>query len=388
MNWIVAIPLVSLGLQQIFIGNVTSVPMTQKESKKDIENLTCGDHMQYILMENVKFVPRTEEENMYYKETKDLKCNHTMLKGTYVLNPVGKKTSIGCFCEKPVAVKKCLEYNENKNVTIIQPKGDAPCNDFSITPCKVKYVSSESYKLFECFEKYGGISSPIENQRNINFLKEKLEQSEMELEKKLEQRKLEIQELNKKLNQSKIEIQELNKKLTQSKTEIQELNTKLNQSKTEIQELKKKTIDLQKENDDSKIYKWIAIVLIILFVLCILYKCVHCQKLKNIIQKKCLKTRTMTGTENDDQATMSERKSDDQQKEENYDEDRSKRETRKEVGIVYRPDYVQPEESGDSDGDNEDDDNEIEGLNEELHTYIPLKRKPKTSAVNFESETH
>lgn len=92
----------------------------------------------------------------------------------------------------------------------------------------------------------------------------------------------------------------------------------------------------------------------------------------------------MTGTENADQATMSERKSDDQQKEENYDEDRSKRETRKEVGIEYRPDYVQPEESGDSDGDNEDDDNEIEGL----HTYIPLKRKPKTSAVNFESETH
>lgn len=96
----------------------------------------------------------------------------------------------------------------------------------------------------------------------------------------------------------------------------------------------------------------------------------------------------MTGTENGDQATMSERKSDDQQKEENYAEDRSKRETRKEVGIEYRPDYVQPEESGDSDGDNEDDDNEIEGLSEELHTYIPLKRKPKTSAVNFESETH
>lgn len=82
MIWIVAIPLVSLGLQHIFMGNVTSVPMTQKESKKDIENLTCGDHMQYILMENVTFVPRTEEENMYYKETKDLKCNHTMLKGT------------------------------------------------------------------------------------------------------------------------------------------------------------------------------------------------------------------------------------------------------------------------------------------------------------------
>lgn len=358
------------------MGNVSSAPLTQKYYNKDMNNLTCKDirHMQYILVENVTFVPRTQEEYMYFKETEDLKCNHTMLKVTYVLNPVGKKTSIGCFCEKPVAVKKCLEYNENKNVTIIQPKGDTPCNDFSITPCKVKYFSSESYKLFECFEKYGGISSPIENQRNINFLKKKLEQSEMELEKKLEQRELEIHELNKKLNRSKIEIQEL--------------NTKLNQSKTEIQELKKKTIDLPTENVDSKIYKWIAIVLIILFVLFILYKFFPCQKLKNIIQKKRPETRTMslTRTENGDQATMSERKSDDQQKEENYDEDHSKREKREEVGIEYRPDYVHPEENGD--GDDEDDDNEIEGLSEELQTNIPLKRKLRTSAVVLESETH
>lgn len=228
--------------------------------------------------------------------------------------------------------------------------------------------------MFECFEKYGGISSPLENQRNINFLKKKLEQSEMELEKKLEQRELEIQELNKKLNRSKIEIQVL--------------NTKLNQSKTEILQLKKKTIDLPTENVDSKIYKWIAIVLIILFVLFILYKFFPCQKLKNIIQKKRPETRTMslTRTENGDQATMSERKSDGQQKEENYDEDHSKREKREEVGIKYRSDYVHPEENGD--GEDEGDDIEIEGLSEELHTNIRLKRKPRTSAVIFESEAH
>lgn len=70
-------------------------------------------------MENVKFVLRIEEENMYYKEIKDLKCNYIMFKGIYVFNFVGKKISIGCFCEKFVVVKKCLEYNENKNVIII-----------------------------------------------------------------------------------------------------------------------------------------------------------------------------------------------------------------------------------------------------------------------------
>lgn len=41
----------------------------------------------------------------------------------------------------------------------------------------------------------------------------------------------------------------------------------------------------------------------------------------------------MTGTENGDQATMSERKSDDQQKEENYAEDRSKRERKLALNI-------------------------------------------------------
>lgn len=81
-----------------------------------------------------------------------------------------------------------------------------------------------------------------------------------------------------------------------------------------------------------------------MFVLFILYKFFPCQKLENIIQKKRPETRTMslTRTENGDQATMSERKSDDQQKEENYDEDHSKREKREEVGIEYRPDYVHP----------------------------------------------
>lgn len=69
--WIVAIPLVSLGLQYISMGNVTYVPITQEEYNEDTNNLTCEDilHMQYILMENVSSVPWTQEE--YYEETND-----------------------------------------------------------------------------------------------------------------------------------------------------------------------------------------------------------------------------------------------------------------------------------------------------------------------------
>lgn len=318
---IVAIPLVSLtlDLQHLFMGNVTSVPMTQEEYNEDKNNLTCKDilHMQYILVETVTSVPRSQEE--YNEETEDLKCNQPMLKLTYVLNPGrikgpgSNKTSIGCFCEMPVAVKKCLEYNKNKNITIIQPKGDAPCHNLSITPCKVKYFSSESYTLFECFEKYGGISSPIQNQRKINSLN------------------------------------------------------------TEIQELKE-------EKDDLKKYKWIAILFIIVFILTVLfnlYNHFYCQKLKIIIQEKRSKIKTLssTSTDNGDNTTLSGIKRD-QQKEENRDKDNSKREKRKKAvskSIQYRPVCVQPED------DNDDD--EIHKLCKEMPANISLKPKPKTSDV-------
>lgn len=56
---------------------------------------------------------------MDYKEIKNLKCNYIMFKVIIVFNFVGKKINIGCFCEKFVVVKKCLEYNENNNVIII-----------------------------------------------------------------------------------------------------------------------------------------------------------------------------------------------------------------------------------------------------------------------------
>lgn len=65
----------------------------------------------------------------------------------------------------------------------------------------------------------------------------------------------------------------------------------------------------------------------------------------------------------------------------NRDEDHSKKEKRENAAIKsiqYRPDYVQPDD---------DDDDEIQGLSEELHENIPLKPKPKTSTVFFDTET-
>lgn len=239
---------------------------------------------QHLLMKNVSSVPRTPEE--YNEETKDLTCNDPMHNITYVLNPDSVGTSIGCF-RKINAVKYCLEYNfnnTNNSEIIIQPKYNAPCHNLSITPCKVKYFSSESFKFFECFEKYGGISSPTQNQRNINSLK----QRDLSLN-------TEIRELKKKLEQREISYT------------------------TEIQELKKKTIDLQNENDGLKTYKYFAISFIIIAVLFTVFIFFHYRrKLKIILQNKRLGTRTlsMTSTDNVDQTTVSEMKCDDQQKEE------------------------------------------------------------------------
>lgn len=125
---------------------------------------------QHLLIENVTYVPRNQDE--FKEETKGLRCDDSMHNITYVLNPKSFGTSIGCFSKTPV-LKYCLEYNFKNGEAIIQPKLNAPCHNLSIAPCKIKYFSPESYKFFECFEKYGGISSPKENQRKINSSKQR-----------------------------------------------------------------------------------------------------------------------------------------------------------------------------------------------------------------------
>lgn len=125
---------------------------------------------QHLLIENVTYVPRTQDE--FKEETKGLRCDDSMHNITYVLNPKSFGTSIGCFSKTPV-LKYCLEYNFKNGEVFIQPKLNAPCHNLSLTPCKIKYFSPESYKFFECFEKYGGISSPKENQRKINSSKQR-----------------------------------------------------------------------------------------------------------------------------------------------------------------------------------------------------------------------
>lgn len=130
---------------------------------------------QYLLQKKVAFIPRNEREFM--EQTIYLKCAHSegnKLYPTYVINPFHNETSLGCFPETHVTVKKCLEYNEKNDEIFIQPSILARCDNFSLTPCKGNYSSTKSYELFQCFEKYGGILSPMKKQRLIDQLMERV----------------------------------------------------------------------------------------------------------------------------------------------------------------------------------------------------------------------
>lgn len=199
-----------------------------------------GSDPQHLLMENVTSVPRTLEE--FKEETKGLKCNDPMHKITYVLNPNSVGTSIGCFHEIPV-LKYCLEYTFKNGEVIIQQKDNAPCHDLSITPCEFKYFSPESYKFFECFEKYGGISSPKENQRKINFWK----QRELSLNE-------EIGELVEKEMNLTNEIQELKKEMVRREKDLSKLIQKQNET------IVQRDDEIQNLQNYLKFYKILAYI--------------------------------------------------------------------------------------------------------------------------------
>lgn len=284
---------------------------------------------QHLLIENVTYVPRTQDE--FKEETKGLRCDDSMHNITYVLNPNSFGTSIGCFSKTPV-LKYCLEYNFKNGEVIIQPKLNAPCHDLSITPCEFKYFSPESYKFFECFEKYGGISSPKENQRKINSSK----QRELSLN-------TEIQEVKKMLEQIKFNLTNQNQEL---KKEIQEQNETINQRDDKIQSLQ----------DDLKIYKGLAISFIAAFIIVLLFSLIgfilfhfRNRKIQGIdiskeSQHAINDSSTMPSTDRVDPAAVCLIKYSDKQKQERFDEDQSEVESA--VKIIPIPNNVdQPDDT-------------------------------------------
>ena len=110
-------------------------------------------------------IPRNKQE--YVRMTQHLNCSNGTVP-IYLLNGENE-TFLGCFEDVKITGRYCPELNNGK----IQERFNAFCGNFSVTPCVFQYYASESYKYFECFEKHGGVHSPLDMIKEINTLKMK-----------------------------------------------------------------------------------------------------------------------------------------------------------------------------------------------------------------------
>ncbi|XP_061169427.1 uncharacterized protein LOC133178736 [Saccostrea echinata] len=119
--------------------------------------LSCTN--QGYIVKEAHYVPQNEQE--YWKLTKDIKCSKLNLKVTYLINMWKNRTIIGCFRDEKIYGGYCAELNNGSELRV-QPNHAAPCLNFTNTPCKKLYYSSQSYLYRQCFEEYGNISSPLD----------------------------------------------------------------------------------------------------------------------------------------------------------------------------------------------------------------------------------
>lgn len=120
----------------------------------------------YILKE-ANYIPRNYKE--YLEMNKHIQCQSKTQKIIYLLDSIKEKTLVGCFHEDFIFGKYCPEYNTGK----AQESYKASCANFTITPCPSPYILSESYLYFECYEKFGAISSPKTSQQEIHEMKKR-----------------------------------------------------------------------------------------------------------------------------------------------------------------------------------------------------------------------
>lgn len=131
----------------------------------------------YFLKET-EVIPRNEKE--YRMLTKDLNCEGNGLNVAYVLHSTEIKTIMVCTPDRNLSGKWCPEFNPDKPYSlngIVQSKFTAECENLRITPCKGIYSARESYLFFECFQIFGGISSPMESVQMLKLCEKRYKNS-------------------------------------------------------------------------------------------------------------------------------------------------------------------------------------------------------------------
>lgn len=142
-----------------------------------IPMLYSHDRDAYFLKET-EVMPRNERE--YWMLTKDLNCEGNDSNVAYVLHSIEIKTLMVCTPDKNLSGKWCPEFNPDKHYSLygkVQSKFTAECAKMSVAPCKGIYSVWESYLFFECFQRFGGISSPIESLKKLKLCEERYENS-------------------------------------------------------------------------------------------------------------------------------------------------------------------------------------------------------------------
>lgn len=97
------------------------------------------------------------------------------------------KTLMVCTPDKKLSGKWCPEFNPDKPYSQngrVQSKFTAECANMSVAPCKGIYSVWESYLFFECFQRFGGIPSPMESIQKLKLCEERYKNSSQVVAKK------------------------------------------------------------------------------------------------------------------------------------------------------------------------------------------------------------
>lgn len=131
----------------------------------------------------ITWIPRSAKE--YLEATKNDTCPPGLVHIYALAAREGQirvnKTVLVCDKDGLIPGQYCVENNTRG----VQPDYTADCSKFS-PPCDDPYNKSESYKIPECYERYGGILSPKDQEERYEKLLQKTTKEHQRLTRQIE----------------------------------------------------------------------------------------------------------------------------------------------------------------------------------------------------------
>ena len=201
----------------------------------------------------ITWIPRSAKE--YLEATKNDTCPPGLVHIYALAAREGQirvnKTVLVCDKDGLIPGQYCVENNTRG----VQPDYTADCSNFS-TPCDGPYNKSESYKFPECFERYGGILSPKDQEERY--------------EKLLEKNKKELQRLSRQIEDLEVKLRKEKKTTKEFERQIEDLKSE-QKVKTDLEENVRKTEKELEVCSSSKEAKTVAICLLAIISILAIY---------------------------------------------------------------------------------------------------------------------